>query len=127
MSTTKDIDTRIESVQDVGQKGVYLQGMGKISDLTDLIDIQAEKHLVRKIDRRIIPFICLTYLVTYIDKATLGYSAVFGLQKDLHLYGTQYSWLSSIFYFGYLAVSNCTSLIETIELTSHSASTLLAL
>ncbi len=37
------------------------------------IDPKAEKRLVRKIDMFIIPFICITYLITYIDKATLSY------------------------------------------------------
>ncbi|KAJ5664681.1 MFS general substrate transporter [Penicillium macrosclerotiorum] len=52
-----------------------------------------EKHVVRKIDMLIIPFICITYLITFIDKAMLGYSAVFGLKESLHLHGTEYSWL----------------------------------
>ena len=51
------------------------------------------KRIVRKIDFMVIPFICITYLVTYIDKAMLGYSAVFGLKNSLVLHGSQYSWL----------------------------------
>lgn len=41
----------------------------------------------------------------YVDKTTLSYAAIFGLKKagtGLSLHGTQYSWLSSIFYFGWL-------------------------
>ncbi|RDW62394.1 MFS allantoate transporter [Coleophoma cylindrospora] len=80
-------------------------GMNMFEDFHDLaatIDPKAEARLVRKIDMYIIPFICITYLVTYIDKATLGYAAIFGLSKDVGLHGTQYSWLGSIFYFGYM-------------------------
>lgn len=29
-------------------------------------------------------------------------AAIFGLRDDLHLTGVQYSWLSSVFYFGWL-------------------------
>lgn len=36
-------------------------------------DAKAERRLVRKIDAFIIPFICITYLITYIDKAALSY------------------------------------------------------
>jgi hypothetical protein len=36
-------------------------------------------------------------------KTTLSYAAIFGIIEDLDLHGTQYSWLSSIFYFGFLA------------------------
>jgi hypothetical protein len=32
-------------------------------------------------------------------------AAILGLTKDVHLVGTQYGWLGSIFYFGYLFVS----------------------
>lgn len=39
----------------------------------------------------------------YVDKTTLSYAAIFGIKKDLNLQGTDYSWLSSIFYFGWLA------------------------
>ncbi|GAA92871.1 MFS allantoate transporter [Aspergillus luchuensis IFO 4308] len=61
------------------------------------------RRVIRKVDWMVIPFICITYLITYIDKAMMGYAAVFGLKEDLHLKGTEYSWLGSMFYFGYLA------------------------
>lgn len=36
-------------------------------------------------------------------QTTLSYAAIFGIVEDLNLQGTEYSWLSSIFYFGFLA------------------------
>jgi len=45
--------------------------------LVSPIDQKAERRLVRKLDMFIIPFICVTYLITYIDKATLSY----GIEK----------------------------------------------
>jgi hypothetical protein len=44
-----------------------------IHDVADEIDPHAERKLLRKIDFYIIPFICVTYLITIIDKAALGY------------------------------------------------------
>ena len=35
-----------------------------------------------------------------LDKQSLSYASVVGLIDDLHLAGTQFSWTSSIFYFG---------------------------
>ncbi|KAJ5629108.1 MFS general substrate transporter [Penicillium lividum] len=67
------------------------------------VNLALERRVIWKIDLLVIPFICITYLITYIDKAMLGYSAVFGLKESLHLSGTQYNWLGSIFYLGYLA------------------------
>lgn len=32
----------------------------------------------------------------------MSYAAIFGIKKDLHLSGEEYSWLSSLFYFGWL-------------------------
>lgn len=34
----------------------------------------------------------------------MTYAAVYGMKKDVHLKGREYSWLSSIFYFGYLSM-----------------------
>lgn len=63
---------------------------------------QETASLNRKIDWTILPFIGVAYAFFYIDKTTLSYAAIFGIQQDLGLHGTQYNWLSSIFYFGYL-------------------------
>lgn len=38
-----------------------------------------------------------------LDKQSLSYAGVFGLIDDLHLVGTQFAWLGSIFYVGQLA------------------------
>ncbi|KAG7441266.1 MFS general substrate transporter [Guyanagaster necrorhizus] len=38
----------------------------------------------------------------FIDKTILSSASVFGLKTDTHLVGQQYSWVSSVFYFGYL-------------------------
>ncbi|ROW00904.1 hypothetical protein VPNG_08256 [Cytospora leucostoma] len=62
-----------------------------------------ERRLVRKIDLIILPYLSVCYAFFYIDKTTLSYAAIFGIRDDLHLVGTEYSWLSSMFYFGFLA------------------------
>ncbi|KAF3761701.1 hypothetical protein M406DRAFT_49661 [Cryphonectria parasitica EP155] len=62
-----------------------------------------EKQLVRKIDFMIIPYLAVCYAFFYIDKTTLSYAAIFGIREDLDLVGTDYNWLSSMFYFGFLA------------------------
>lgn len=45
------------------------------------------------------------------DKTTLSYAAIFGIKKDLALHGMEYSWLSSVFYFGWLFCSIPSNLI----------------
>ncbi|KAJ6049168.1 hypothetical protein N7444_005884 [Penicillium canescens] len=70
-----------------------------------------EKRLVRKIDLMILPFLSVCYAFYYIDKTTLSYAAIFGIQEDLNLSGAEYSWLSSVFYFGFLVWSFPTNLL----------------
>ncbi|KAK7716418.1 hypothetical protein SLS64_003572 [Diaporthe eres] len=38
------------------------------------------------------------------DLNAMGFAAIFGLRQDTNLQGQEYSWLGSIFYFGYLAM-----------------------
>ncbi|KAJ4342703.1 hypothetical protein N0V87_000912 [Didymella glomerata] len=45
-----------------------------------------------------------------IDKTTLSYAAVFNLREETRLVGTEYSWLGSLFYLGYLFWEYPTSL-----------------
>ena len=37
---------------------------------------------------------------------TLSYAAIFGIREDLDLGGDRYSWLSSIFYFGWVSLDD---------------------
>ncbi|KAM5363524.1 hypothetical protein ACJZ2D_011967 [Fusarium nematophilum] len=41
----------------------------------------------------------------YLDKTALSFTAIMGLRDDLHLSGSEFSWASSIYYFGYLVAS----------------------
>lgn len=64
------------------------------------VDPEMSKRVLRKIDMYILPFLCITYALQFIDKTSLGYSSVYGIIKDNNLKGQDYSWASSIFYFG---------------------------
>ncbi|KAH8803525.1 major facilitator superfamily domain-containing protein [Xylogone sp. PMI_703] len=60
------------------------------------------RRIRNKCVKWILPFICIGYHLMYVDKQTLGSSAILGILKDAHLNSNQYNWLSSIFYLGYL-------------------------
>lgn len=47
----------------------------------------------------------VSYMFQFLDKSAMSFTAILGLQEDLHLEGEDYSWASSIYYFGYLAAS----------------------
>lgn len=66
------------------------------------LDPSEAKRVLRKIDRRILPILFIIYLLQYLDKNGINYASAYGLRKDTHLVGQDFSWLGSIFYFGYL-------------------------
>ncbi|KAJ4416565.1 hypothetical protein N0V82_006687 [Gnomoniopsis sp. IMI 355080] len=66
------------------------------------VDAALAKRVLRKIDMRLIPLLFITYGFNFMDKTILSSASVFGLRDDTHLVGQQYSWVSSVFYFGYL-------------------------
>jgi len=66
--------------------------------------------------------LCIVYGLNYLDKTTLSYASIMGLRTHIHLKGQQYSWLSSMFYFGYLFWEYPTSrLLQRLPLGKYSA------
>ncbi|KAI0025433.1 major facilitator superfamily domain-containing protein [Xylariomycetidae sp. FL0641] len=70
--------------------------------LSGEVDPETSRKIRQKIDYRILPFLCVTYALQFIDKTSLGYSSVYGIIPDNNLQGQDYAWANSIFYFGYL-------------------------
>ncbi|KAL2208377.1 MFS general substrate transporter [Sarocladium strictum] len=66
------------------------------------VDEDESRRVLRKIDMRLLPLMMGSYFLQYIDKSSINFASVYGLQEDTNLHGQQYSWLSSIFYFGYM-------------------------
>ena len=61
-----------------------------------------EKKLLRKLDFCLVPMLFFTATLGAVDKVSLSTAAIYGLKKDTHLSGQQYSWLGSILYIGSL-------------------------
>lgn len=68
-----------------------------------VVDDATNKRLLRRINRRILPIMCVVYGMNFLDKTTLSYASIMGLREDISLSGDNYQWLASLFYFGYLA------------------------
>ncbi|MCJ1383437.1 hypothetical protein MMC17_006551 [Xylographa soralifera] len=64
------------------------------------LDAATSKRLLRRIDLIMMPILCVVYGLNYLDKTTLSYASIMGLQKDIGLVGDNYQWLGSVFYFG---------------------------
>ncbi|PWY83244.1 MFS general substrate transporter [Aspergillus sclerotioniger CBS 115572] len=61
------------------------------------------RRVLWKIDLIMIPLIMVTVVLAAVDKVIISNAAIYGMETDTHLTGNQYSWVGSIFYFGYLA------------------------
>ena len=62
-----------------------------------------ERKLMRNIDLRVMPFLCILYLLAFLDRVNIANARSFGLQKDLHLTkDLQYNTALTIFFVPYI-------------------------
>ncbi|THG95272.1 hypothetical protein EW026_g6352 [Hermanssonia centrifuga] len=66
------------------------------------LDPAESLRIRKKIDWHIMPLMCTLYWVQFMDKTTLGSSAILGIREATHLTTNQYNWLGTIFYLSYL-------------------------
>ncbi|KAL7277633.1 hypothetical protein ACG7TL_008560 [Trametes sanguinea] len=59
------------------------------------------RKVLRKLDWRLLPFVSLLYLLSFLDRTNIGNAKVAGLAADLHLTGLQYNLCSAIFFIPY--------------------------
>ena len=102
--TTRTVAGTSAGVNDQRNNALYRKALARYPN-DAAIDPAEERKLVRKLDRRLLWILGMCYFFYYVDKTTLSYAALFGIQTDLHVVGTEYSWLSSVFYFGWLVWS----------------------
>jgi len=56
-----------------------------------VFDEKATRRLVRKIDMRLLPFLALLYLLSFLDRTNIGNARLAGLEKSLHMEGLNYN------------------------------------
>ncbi|ETS73441.1 hypothetical protein PFICI_15046 [Pestalotiopsis fici W106-1] len=76
----------------------------------DYTEAEATKVL-RRIDWRLMPIFMITLTFAGVDKIIISNAALYGMSTDTGLHGQQYSWVVSIFYFGYIAAAYPANLI----------------
>jgi hypothetical protein len=86
-ASSRDLDETYE---------IYKQQQQDVGD----IDPAEARRVLRKIDLHLLPLLMGSYMLQYLDKSSINFASVYGLQKGTNLHGQDYSWLSSIFYFG---------------------------
>ncbi|KAL2814520.1 major facilitator superfamily domain-containing protein [Aspergillus cavernicola] len=75
------------------------------------IDQATNRRLFWQINRRILVCMLGTYFCQSLDKGTLGFSSIMGIQEDASLDGNQYNWLGTILYIGILVGEYPTNLL----------------
>ncbi|KAL4887356.1 major facilitator superfamily domain-containing protein [Aspergillus karnatakaensis] len=130
-STVMSMEKPIENVDHTLEKHTHdadeaMKAFENLEGEAIELDEATIRRLVRTIDWHIMPIMCLVYGMNYLDKTTLSYASIMGLKEDLNLEGDQYQWLSSLFYFGYLAWEYPTSrLLQLLPLGKYSAACIL--
>jgi MFS family permease len=59
-------------------------------------DATSTKRLLRKIDRTLIPFLALLYLLSFLDRTNIGNARLDTLEKDLNLNTAQYQYNAAL-------------------------------
>lgn len=63
-------------------------------------DDSLDKAIVRKVTRRIVPFVFFLYIISYLDRANIGYAAL-QMNAELALTSEAFGFISGIFFIGY--------------------------
>ncbi|KAJ6124208.1 hypothetical protein N7471_011525 [Penicillium samsonianum] len=96
---TADCKGELKQTQDLDVGATILNGT--IDNLE--VDSGEARSVLRKIDMFLLPILAFTYMIQFLDKSCVSYAALWGMVEDAHLVNDQYSWLTTIFYLGYMA------------------------
>lgn len=64
---------------------------------------EEEQRMIRKTDWILLPMLFLTASLGAVDKVAISTAAIYGLKRDLHLAGQEFSWAGSILFLGEIA------------------------
>lgn len=92
-----ELNVHVALVTDEVDTGAALVA-GKHVEITP----EEARRIRRKIDRHLMPLMCVLYWIQFMDKTTLGSSAILGIKQATHLTTNEYNWLGTIFYISYL-------------------------
>lgn len=60
-----------------------------------------ERKLMRKLDWWLVPWLSFLYLLSFLDRTSIGNAKLYGLETDLHINDTQYNIALTVFFFSY--------------------------
>ncbi|EKD16952.1 uncharacterized protein L3040_006238 [Drepanopeziza brunnea f. sp. 'multigermtubi'] len=90
------------------------------SDVRIDIDEATNSRLKKLINRRVLVIMIITYFLQALDKGTISFASIMGIQKDTGLVGQQYSWLTTCIYIAVLTVEYPTNwIIQRVPIAKY--------
>ncbi|CAI7609853.1 unnamed protein product [Penicillium palitans] len=86
-----------------------------------VIPQERQSVIRRKFDRRVLPIVCILYILSYLDRGNIGNAKAAGLDKDLNLSDYQWSWVLYAFYICYILFDWTTVLWKILPAHSYVA------
>jgi ACS family tartrate transporter-like MFS transporter len=71
-----------------------------VSNVTGTIPLPDETRIIHKLKRRIIPFVFVLYVISFLDRINISFAAL-TMNKELAITSKQFGWVAGIFFFGY--------------------------
>jgi hypothetical protein len=84
-----------------------------------------ESKLMRKIDARVIPFLCILYLLAFLDRVNIANAKAFHLTTDLNLKKIEYNTALTIFFVPYIVGEFSNAALHPYLLLPHSRTLLI--
>ncbi|KAL9096932.1 MAG: hypothetical protein Q9165_000896 [Trypethelium subeluteriae] len=113
----KSSDTIDGIEEDEGEEGMQLQSRRRASVQSfELYTPDEENAVIRRLDRRLVLFMALLYMLSFLDRSNIGNARIAGLVQDLNLTGQQYEWLLTAFYITYILFEWMTLMYDIITI-----------
>ncbi|KAG2185027.1 hypothetical protein INT43_000940 [Umbelopsis isabellina] len=94
-------NNKLANVSDAGLND-YHANVSHVDERTSQRNNAMEKALVRKLDTKLLPYLCLMYLFAALDRSSLGNAVLDNFEEDLELKPGQFNTAIMIFYAGFL-------------------------
>lgn len=75
------------------------------------VDEAAEKALLKKLDRWIVPPVMLLYLFSFLDRVNIGNARLYGMEDDLGMEGNQFQIAVSVLFVTYILSETPSNLV----------------
>ncbi|OBT74773.1 hypothetical protein VF21_06436 [Pseudogymnoascus sp. 05NY08] len=102
---SQDKEADFEAPLRTGDDGSYAlprRGSASTTQSFQLYTPDEERAVVRKFDRRLVLFVALLYMLSFLDRSNIGNARIAGMDVDLNLHSDQYEWILTSFYITYI-------------------------